>query len=923
MKFKLDEALHGFDEIDEYNKLTKEIGLKNLGDIRRFKKEVGGAELKDLKKVRDELGPNFKIKESKKCNVDLDEALGLKEYYDPTEEITDYFSKEEQEEYGIDEEGYTEDGLEQYVHCGWCEEPTPLSDMRKELNLGYICKDCQDALYSRGEKAVYEESLKESIDENTFILEIGYANNNGFFDKKRKKFRTEEEAKKVFDSKAEQLINEIVKNNELNKEEETEYREAVEDSETCFEAFNHVWYLKDPEDEWYILIDQMFDNELDKSLKEDTIKQNGKWVNKGKEGTHGTFRTKKAADTQRKAMFANGFKESLQVLTQEEIESGKDRWVETKEDEKVWNSLSDEDKELLVLSNDMGAWFDEIQPNDDLLDRYYELRYKFSRFKNPDNKLKEDWAHFEFKDGSNSYIAKTEKEKQRILKKYGDKVKEIKKGFYIIEDNSPIKESRKLSSPYSSFKNYRKGFRNRTLRGAFTRNWDDPEVRRLGRIEKDAYDSEAENIQSQAGEDGLKLSKIASERELAHRKDRNKYYDNNFGNLSDEEIAKFSGKELAATHLKWSADDYNREHNLKESFEDNVEELKVDDFVRIKKGNDIKDDITHNYVGKFAYIDEIVEDENSAKISICDTETQLWIPLDCLEKSDESGYEYVEDDFTVEEEIWVKDLDGQIIDKLNEKDDFLFFHQLEDKEIIEELIDRYGEEIVIEKVHFNQDNLPEECETLYDFDDDLEPVAALDWEYLDPQDDDLDEKLIQGKSDATLKKNIKTEIEAGKDPKQAYAIAKSIQDKHLKESIEDESNEIEIDRLYHDASEDELRKMGVFDNYNDDFDEEVIEYSKVAEDNFDNTFGDEIEDKFEDELSDEEVKELEQYSENVAKLLNNKSTLNEETIKAELKVELNDNATEEEEEVVDYVNPNISDKPQEEKEVSIEEVKGE
>lgn len=43
-------------------------------------------------------------------------------------------------------------------------------------------------------------------------------------------------------------------------------------------------------------------------LNEDTIKQNGKWVNKGKEGTHGKFKTKKAADAQRKAMFANGHK---------------------------------------------------------------------------------------------------------------------------------------------------------------------------------------------------------------------------------------------------------------------------------------------------------------------------------------------------------------------------------------------------------------------------------------------------------------------------------------------------------------------------------------------------------------------------------------------------------------------------------------
>ena len=47
-------------------------------------------------------------------------------------------------------------------------------------------------------------------------------------------------------------------------------------------------------------------------LTEDTEKvKTGKWVNKGKEGTHGTFKTKKAADAQRKAMFANGFKEDL------------------------------------------------------------------------------------------------------------------------------------------------------------------------------------------------------------------------------------------------------------------------------------------------------------------------------------------------------------------------------------------------------------------------------------------------------------------------------------------------------------------------------------------------------------------------------------------------------------------------------------
>lgn len=56
----------------------------------------------------------------------------------------------------------------------------------------------------------------------------------------------------------------------------------------------------------YIL--KILKNSLKESLTEDTVKQNGKWVNKGSEGTHGKFRTKKAADAQRKAMFANGYK---------------------------------------------------------------------------------------------------------------------------------------------------------------------------------------------------------------------------------------------------------------------------------------------------------------------------------------------------------------------------------------------------------------------------------------------------------------------------------------------------------------------------------------------------------------------------------------------------------------------------------------
>ena len=47
---------------------------------------------------------------------------------------------------------------------------------------------------------------------------------------------------------------------------------------------------------------------LEDTLDEDTVKQGNSWVNKGKEGVHGKFKSKKAADAQRKAMFASGYK---------------------------------------------------------------------------------------------------------------------------------------------------------------------------------------------------------------------------------------------------------------------------------------------------------------------------------------------------------------------------------------------------------------------------------------------------------------------------------------------------------------------------------------------------------------------------------------------------------------------------------------
>lgn len=79
-----------------------------------------------------------------------------------------------------------------------------------------------------------------------------------------------------------------------------------EDEEIANSWFDH--YVGFNEDE----VEEVDEEYFDESLTEDTVKQGGKWVNKGKEGTHGKFKTKKEADAQRRAMFAQGYKEELE-----------------------------------------------------------------------------------------------------------------------------------------------------------------------------------------------------------------------------------------------------------------------------------------------------------------------------------------------------------------------------------------------------------------------------------------------------------------------------------------------------------------------------------------------------------------------------------------------------------------------------------
>ena len=160
-------------------------------------------------------------------------------------------------------------------------------------------------------------------------------------------------------------------------------------------------------------LEDAFDVE-DESLNEDTVKQGNKWVNKGKKGTHGTFKTKKAADAQRKAMFASGYKgESLTESQSQEIA-------------KYWNDINEENNAPI---SDFAEIF--IRETPDLKSKG-KMDILFNR---------EDWARFEkwLKDTKGVELKHEEIEEgltkaQRLNKSYDKVFSKYKKDIKHMKD---------------------------------------------------------------------------------------------------------------------------------------------------------------------------------------------------------------------------------------------------------------------------------------------------------------------------------------------------------------------------------------------------------------------------------------------------------------------------------------------------------
>lgn len=187
----------------------------------------------------------------------------------------------------------------------------------------------------------------------------------------------------------------------------------------------------------------------------------------------------------------------------------------------------------------------------------------------------------------------------------------------------------------------------------------------------------------------------------------------------------------------------------------------------------------------------------------------------------------------------------------------------------------------------------------------------------------IEEKLIQGKSEDTLKKNTETEIKSRKSPKQAYANAKSVQKNNMKEEFEEEADYYMSDDDF--ATEEEI---GISDK--DITDELTVNTAESLQDEeyvdiYDNTIRedeivrDDIEED-ENDLSDSHIQELakkaiEENAKRKKPMQNSKVASQTKPMEEEIVVDKATEINQDEEEIVeDYVSPNAVDpsmKPQE------------
>ena len=234
-----------------------------------------------------------------------------------------------------------------------------------------VLKKDPSAIYEHEDEEEQNESLNEDKEEETEVEEP----------KEEEPVEehpietTVEEVKEIASEVANKVVEPV-----SNEEEAEEQQEAIEDA--VDEVVDDKFGEDDEEDDDEMIVrdndelidvDDDFDDDFGfgEGLKEDTVKKDNKWVNKGKEGTHGEFKTKKEADAQRKAMFANGYHEEVEEDFDDDFGDRDDKFVPGEAEHfgitVDWDDLEDD-----VDEEDAKTFKKVIKSTDDkILDKHF------------------------------------------------------------------------------------------------------------------------------------------------------------------------------------------------------------------------------------------------------------------------------------------------------------------------------------------------------------------------------------------------------------------------------------------------------------------------------------------------------------------------------------------------------------------------
>ena len=248
-------------------------------------------------------------------------------------------------------------------------------------------------------KSDKENMLTESVADLTSIKIPGYTNTWSPID--------------VFTTPAPDLTRYFLMENDKYGDE-TQYLVVSEDLSEIYETYDDIETAL--RDEGILESLKESDNIVDESIVKTS---KGKWVNKGKEGPHGEFTTKKRAREQQKAMFAQGYKENFYYI---------------RDINEAQQLVDDAIKRFGRIG---GSLYDELDQAGFYVDINNNVKYKNELSENIGSDIAEyqKWVDYDMKK-----YGKISDDTNEKIKKAGLKIVKDKYGDYEVIANEPIRE---------------------------------------------------------------------------------------------------------------------------------------------------------------------------------------------------------------------------------------------------------------------------------------------------------------------------------------------------------------------------------------------------------------------------------------------------------------------------------------------------